>query len=132
MKKMGLSPAPPCAYSGYMKTMELKLSRMGNSRGVRLPAGLISRYGFGGGMAAEVREEGLLLKPSRPGKLSWAETAREMAASGENWDEWTNMTDGLEECPWDDLDSVPQPKIGQKTAPQPASAKTSGPKSPKR
>ena len=83
-----------CGNSNYMKSLELKLSRIGNSRGVRLPAGLISRYGFGGGMAAEVRDEGLLLKPSHPGKLSWEETAREMAASDENWEEWDNLPDG--------------------------------------
>jgi len=100
-----------------MKTLELKLSRMGNSRGVRLPAGLISRYGFGGGLAAEVREEGLLLKPSQPGKLSWEETARAMAASGENWDEWDNMADGLDECPWDEVQGTRSANAGRKNAP---------------
>jgi len=101
-----------------MKTVALKLSRIGNSRGVRLPAGLISRYGFGGGMAAEVRDDGLLLKPSQPGKLSWEETAREMAASGENWDEWDNLADGLDACPWGEDDSARLTNTRRKSAPQ--------------
>ena len=87
-----------------MKTVDLKLTRIGNSRGIRLPAGLISLYGFGGGLAAELRDDGLLLKPSHPGKLSWEETAQEMAASGEKWEEWDNLPDGVEICPWDEND----------------------------
>jgi antitoxin component of MazEF toxin-antitoxin module len=97
-----------------MKTMALKLSRIGNSRGVRLPAGLISRYGFGGGMAAEIRDDGLLLKPSHSGKLSWEETAREMAASGENWEEWDNLTDGAEQLPWIDNEAIGLSNFGRK------------------
>src|SRR5881396_2044939 len=85
-----------------MKTLALKLTRIGNSKGVRLPVALIKRYGFSGSLAAEAREEGLLLKPKKPGKLSWEETAREMAASGEDWSEWDSAAaDGLETCPWD-------------------------------
>ncbi len=86
-----------------MKTLDLKLTRIGNSRGVRLPAGLIKRYGFADSLAGEAREEGLLLKPKKPAKLSWAETAREMAASDEDWGEWEAAdADWLESCPWDE------------------------------
>ncbi|MEI6394107.1 MAG: AbrB/MazE/SpoVT family DNA-binding domain-containing protein [Verrucomicrobiota bacterium] len=67
-----------------MKTLDLKLTRIGNSRGIRLPVALIKRYGFSGTLAAEVRVEGLLLKPKRPTKLSWEETAQAMAASEED------------------------------------------------
>ena len=63
---------------------------------------LIKRYGFSECLAAEVREEGLLLKRKKQTKLSWTETALEMAASGEDWNEWNSIvTDGLETCPWD-------------------------------
>jgi hypothetical protein len=34
-------------YSNYMKTIELKVSRIGNSRGVRLPAASLRRYRIG-------------------------------------------------------------------------------------
>jgi antitoxin component of MazEF toxin-antitoxin module len=53
-----------------MKTLELKLTRIGNSKGVRLPVEVIQRYGFSECLAAEVREEGLLLKPKKQTKLS--------------------------------------------------------------
>ncbi len=82
-----------------MKTLELKLTRIGNSKGVRLPVGLIKRYGFSESLAAEVREEGLLLKPKKPSTLSWADTARQMASSDEKWSEWEGAdADGLDSC----------------------------------
>lgn len=52
----------------------------------------------------EEKTEGLFLRPSGQyvEKLSWAETADEMAAAGENWDEWEiALGDGLETLPWD-------------------------------
>ena len=86
-----------------MKTLDLKLTRIGNSKGVRLPAEVIRRFGFSESLAAEVREEGLLLKPKKRIKLSWEETAREMAASDENWTEWdAAVADGIETCPWEE------------------------------
>ena len=86
-----------------MKIVDLKLTRIGNSKGVRLPVELIKRYGFSESLAAEMREEDLLLKPKMRSKLSWAETAHQMAASHEDWREWeSTMADGLETCPWDE------------------------------
>jgi antitoxin MazE len=86
-----------------MKTLELRLTRIGNSKGIRLPVDLIKRYGFSDSLAAEVRDEGLLLKPKKQSKLSWADTARQMAASDEDWGEWDgSAADGLETCPWDE------------------------------
>ena len=85
-----------------MKTIELKLTRIGNSRGVRLPVEVLQRYGFQERLSAEVREDGLLLKPKRQTKLSWTETAHAMAAGKEDWGAWDRTTaDGLESCPWE-------------------------------
>ncbi len=70
-----------------MKTLDLKVTRIGNSKGIRLPAELIRRFGFSESLVAEVHEDGLLLEPKKRIKLSWEETAHEMAASEENWTE---------------------------------------------
>ena len=51
----------------------------------------------------EERSEGILLRPTGPvvEKLSWEDTAREMAASHEDWSAWdTAAPDGLEHLPW--------------------------------
>jgi mRNA interferase MazF len=86
-----------------MKTRELKVARIGNSRGVRLPASSLKRYSVGSVMIMEERAEGILLRPVGPTvkKLTWEDTAREMAASGEDWSEWDEADlDGLDSVPW--------------------------------
>jgi len=79
------------------RTLPLKLTRIGNSRGVRLPAGEIRRLNLArGGIVAEIRPDGLLLKPGRSTKLSWGETAQALTAERENWNDLTAATaDGL-------------------------------------
>jgi antitoxin component of MazEF toxin-antitoxin module len=86
-----------------MATMKLKVARIGNSRGVRLPAKSLRRYHIGETVVMEERSDGILLRPSGPAveKLSWEETARAMAASREDWSVWdTAAADGLDELPW--------------------------------
>ncbi|MGH7859439.1 MAG: AbrB/MazE/SpoVT family DNA-binding domain-containing protein [Candidatus Binatia bacterium] len=83
--------------------MKLKVARIGNSRGVRLPAASLRRYRIGETVLMEERSEGILLRPTGPAvaKLSWEDTAREMAASGEDWSAWdAAAADGLADLPW--------------------------------
>jgi antitoxin component of MazEF toxin-antitoxin module len=87
-----------------MKTIELKVAPIGNSRGVRLPAETLKRYGIDATVVMEERSDGILLRPvgRAPAKLSWEDTAHEMAASGEDWSDWdTAVADGLAGVPWD-------------------------------
>ena len=86
-----------------MTTMKLKVARIGNSRGVRLPAASLRRYRIGETVVMEERSDGILLRPTGPTveKLSWEETARAMAASREDWSAWdTAVADGLDDLPW--------------------------------
>ena len=94
---------PECYYSGYMAIVRLKVARIGNSRGVRLPAASLRRYRIGETLVMEERSEGILLRPAGRAvqKLSWEDTAREMAASGEDWSAWDiAAADGLDHSPW--------------------------------
>jgi antitoxin component of MazEF toxin-antitoxin module len=101
-----------------MKSQELKVSRIGNSRGIRLPAETLKRYGIGSGLIMEERSEGILLKPlaSSEGKLSLAESAREMAWASEDWDPWdAAASDGLDGLPWQAEDAAePSPGYAEK------------------
>ena len=86
-----------------MSSRELKVARIGNSRGVRLPAKTLDRYGIGESVIMEERSDGILLRPSQAtnAKLSWEDTAREMASSSEDWSEWdATGADGLDTIPW--------------------------------
>jgi mRNA interferase MazF len=87
-----------------MGTRELKVARIGNSRGVRLPASSLKRYAVGSVLIMEERADGILLRSAGPAleKLSWEDTAREMAAAREDWSEWEGTeADGLAGIPWD-------------------------------
>ncbi len=87
-----------------MASRELKITRIGNSRGVRLPAESLKRYRIGDTVMMEERSDGILLRPTGPAvpKLSWEETARAMAASEEDWSDWDALSaDGLDQIPWE-------------------------------
>lgn len=86
-----------------MKRVELKVARIGNSRGVRIPATTLERYGIGDSVVMEEREEGILLRPRSAAttRLSWAETALAMAAESEDWAAWDSVVgDAMESVPW--------------------------------
>jgi antitoxin component of MazEF toxin-antitoxin module len=86
-----------------MAIMKLKVARIGNSRGVRLPAASLQRYRIGETVLMEERSEGILLRPTGPAveKLSWEDTAREMAACREDWSAWeAAAADGMDDLPW--------------------------------
>ena len=82
-----------------MKALELKVSRIGNSRGIRLPAPLLKRYGIEDSILLEKGDGFLVLRPkkARNPKLSLKETAREMAQEHETWGDFdTTLSDGLD------------------------------------
>src|SRR5687768_10266733 len=86
-----------------MVPVELKVTRIGNSRGVRIPAGTLERYNVGDAVVMEERSDGILLRPVGSGvaSLSWDETARQMAAAAEDWSEWeVTSPDGLSSLEW--------------------------------
>ncbi|MGI8546335.1 MAG: AbrB/MazE/SpoVT family DNA-binding domain-containing protein [Gemmatimonadaceae bacterium] len=88
-----------------MKPVELKVTRIGNSHGVRLRAATLKRYCIGAAVVMEERSDGIFLRPTGPAveKLSWADTANAMAADAEDWSDWEAViADGLAEVPWDE------------------------------
>ena len=88
----------------YMDPIELKVARIGNSRGVRLPAATLDRYHIGETVLMEEREDGILLRPGGAAglRLSWAETAIAMSLAQENWGEWDQAAnDGIAQLTWD-------------------------------
>ena len=98
-----------------MKPIELKVARIGNSRGVRIPAGTLQRYRIGTSVVMEERSDGILLRPRGPAtsKLSWEDTANEMAASAEDWSAWdVSSGDGLDDIVWD---TEPKRRVAEKS-----------------
>lgn len=82
-----------------MKYLELPLTRIGNSRGVRLPATLLKKYGFSRIVILEERASEVVLRPKKETKLSWEETAKQMAAEQEDWSDMESAVgDGLDDA----------------------------------
>jgi antitoxin MazE len=53
--------------------MRLELTRIGNSRGVRIPKPLIAQCGFGDVVEVRVTPEGLVIAPHRAPRHGWKE-----------------------------------------------------------
>jgi antitoxin MazE len=59
--------------------MRLELTRIGNSRGIRIPKPLIEQCGLGDVVEVRVTPEGLFIAPHRAPRAGWKEA---FAASG--------------------------------------------------
>ncbi len=79
--------------------MELAVTRIGKSRGVRFPAAILRRYRIKNAVILEQRPDGLVLRPKETNKLSWAETYKQMAQSNEDWSNWESLPEGLNVLP---------------------------------
>ena len=81
-----------------LRTKNLKLVPIGNSKGIRIPKELLQKYGMTDSLLLEETEQGLLLRKKDDNKLSWEDTYKAMADEKENWDDFDNvLLDGLEE-----------------------------------
>jgi antitoxin MazE len=83
------------------KTTELTVTRVGNSRGVRLPAEVLRRYRVGDALIMEQRPDEIVLRPkrTRQQKLNWAQTYQQMAQADEDWSAWETLSEGLTAVP---------------------------------
>ncbi|MCF7929179.1 MAG: AbrB/MazE/SpoVT family DNA-binding domain-containing protein [Spirochaetales bacterium] len=84
--------------------MKVRIIKIGNSRGIRLPKKIIDLYGLREGAELEIKEEpdGIFLEPQqRRYTLPREEAYREMAAEKEEqleWDEWDSTAgDGIDD-----------------------------------
>jgi antitoxin MazE len=80
--------------------MKVRLVRIGNSKGIRIPQSILELYRVREGSAVELetRREGILIRPieEAAGKVEWETAYREMAneqAEREEWSAW-DITSG--------------------------------------
>ena len=77
-------------------TTTLRLVKIENNLSTKLPKRLCRKFGWTTEILTEERPEGLLLRRSVRGKLSWDESFKAMAKCREDWSEWNTTTaDGL-------------------------------------
>ncbi len=81
-----------------LRSKDIKLVQIGNSKGVRIPKALLQKYGFSNTLLLEETDRGLLLRKKDDRKLSWENTYKAMANEKEDWDDLdTTLLDGLED-----------------------------------
>ena len=81
-----------------IRSRDVKLVPIGNSKGVRIPKALLQKYGLKNSLLIEETDKGLLIRNKEESKLSWEETYKIMAIEKENWDDFnTTLLDGLED-----------------------------------
>jgi len=79
-----------------LRTKDLKVVPIGNSRGIRLPKSVLDKYAIADTVVLEEREDGILLRSKKEKKLSWEETYKDMARANEDWTDLdTTLGDGL-------------------------------------
>ncbi len=85
-----------------LRTLDVRLIAIGNSKGIRIPKAIIEKYGFQNRLCMEETERGILLRQKDEYKLSWEETFKAMAGEKESWEDFDDaLLDGLEEDPFD-------------------------------
>ncbi len=62
---------------------EVRIIRIGNSRGVRIPKSLLEQTGLAG-RSISAREDGLLIRRARKAREGWEEAFAEMARRGDD------------------------------------------------
>jgi len=81
-----------------IRTRDVKLVPIGNSKGVRIPKVLLQKYGLKNSLLIEETDKGLLLRNKEESKLSWEDTYKIMASEKENWDDFNaTLLDDLED-----------------------------------
>ena len=80
-----------------MRPTTIKVTQIGNSRGIRLPARILKKYHIGEVVEIEEKADEIILRPPLDQKLSWADTFNEMKREQEDWSDWEGTAgDGLD------------------------------------
>ena len=64
--------------------MKAKLVPIGNSRGIRLPKAVIEQYALADEVELEMKEDHIVVRPSRRPREGWEEAFARMAANGDD------------------------------------------------
>ena len=64
--------------------MELRLTKFGNSKGVRLPKSVLEQAGLKDRMRVVIEDRNIILTPIESPREGWEEAASQIAAAGED------------------------------------------------
>ncbi len=78
--------------SNYNVIMKVKLVRIGNSQGIRLPKTIIAQYRFTNEIDVDARSDCLILRPARPVRAGWDAAFQRMRERGDDKLLWVDET----------------------------------------
>jgi antitoxin MazE len=64
--------------------MKTRIVRIGNSRGIRIPATLLKQTGLCGDVEMTAHDDFLIIRPARRPREGWTEAFQEMALRGDD------------------------------------------------
>jgi antitoxin MazE len=64
--------------------MKIRIVRIGNSRGIRIPKPLLEQTGLHGEVEISAQDDSLVIRPARRPREGWAAAFQEMARRGDD------------------------------------------------
>lgn len=61
--------------------MKLSITRIGNSKGIIIPAGMLKHCGFEDEVSVEVKDQTLIISPTKKPRDGWQQAFEEMGAN---------------------------------------------------
>ncbi len=92
-----------CSYTPYWGiAMRIKLVRIGNSRGIRIPKPLLEQAGLSGEVELSLVDSRIVIEAASQPRAGWAEAASDFHARGEDQllDEVTRTDFDIDEWDW--------------------------------
>lgn len=81
--------------------MRVKIVKMGNSRGIRLPKPILEASGLSDEVELKVEGETIVLTPPHKNpREGWAEAFAALPPDDEDWSDWQNMRNGFDDTEW--------------------------------
>ncbi|MEE4363261.1 MAG: AbrB/MazE/SpoVT family DNA-binding domain-containing protein [Desulfotignum sp.] len=81
-----------------VRSKEVKLVPIGNSKGIRIPKALLQKYGLTDSLILEEKNNGLFIRNKEEIRLSWKDTYKSMAEENEDWEDFDiTLLDGLDD-----------------------------------
>lgn len=81
--------------------MRVKIVKMGNSRGIRLPKPILEASGLSDEVELKVEGETIVLTPPHKNpREGWAEAFAALPPDDEDWSDWQKMRNGFDDTEW--------------------------------
>ena len=83
--------------------MTIKLIKIGNSRGIRLPKSIIEKYQLDEDLIIEESDEGILIKPKSRVRHGWDEqfaSAKNKEYSKDHFEDFSSVANDFDDTEW--------------------------------